>query len=328
MTTGEFELIAQIAPYLDAPVDVLAGQGDDAAIVRIGDQPVCLTTDVLVEGRHFRTDLSSPEDIGWKAVAVNCSDLAAMGAVPSAAVVGLTRPARCDPEHTIGLYRGMREAADRWSVALVGGDTTAGEQLVLSLAMVGHTEGRPPVLRSGASPGDRLILAGTLGAAATALAQVRHGRQPSADLLAAHRRPQAQVEAGRGLAEAGVTAMIDISDGLGADLAHVCRASHVAARMQWRHLPVAPGVREASEGLGADPVALVCGGGEDFALLAAIGPERVADALAAVRPFTSAREIGVLEAVDSDQPLVALDIGAGRVRELADLGYDHYRSSG
>jgi thiamine-monophosphate kinase len=279
---SEFGLIAELAPFLSGAGEGIAvGHGDDAAVLDLGDRWVCLAVDVVVEDVHFRRDLSSPADVGWKAVAVNVSDMAAMGAQPSAAVIGLCRPPHVPAEEIAGIYEGMAAACETWGLKLVGGDTVAAEALALSVTVLGEVAPGAAVTRGGAQPADALVVVGALGAAAAALAQVAAGNEPAEALLAAHRRPRALPAAGRILAEHGATAMIDVSDGLGADLGHICAASGVGAVVRWDDLPVAEGVRAAAAQLGADAVAIACGGGEDFALLAAVPADRAEAAVAA-----------------------------------------------
>lgn len=325
---GEFELVERLGPYLAGAGRGLAvGWGDDAAVVEVDGHALCLTVDVVVEDVHFRRDLSSFADVGWKAVAVNCSDLAAMGARPSAALVGLCRPGDVAPEAIESLYRGMAEACRRWDLLLVGGDTVASATLVVALTAVGEVEPGRAVRRSGARPGDRLVVVGALGSAAAALAQVAGGMDADPALLAAHRRPRALVDAGRELARRGASAMIDVSDGLGADLGHLCAASGVGAAVRAAALPVAPGVAAAAAAVGADLWELACGGGEDYALLAALP----ADAAAAAAEAAGEAE-GVPAAVVGDVvarqagsgPAALLVLPDGSTRDLTGMGWDHY----
>jgi thiamine-monophosphate kinase len=317
---GEFALIARLARHL-------TGAGDDAAVVPFGERSLVLAVDAVVEGRHFRRDLSGLRDVGWKALAVNLSDLAAMGAVvPRAALVTLLRPAGCSDADVEELYEGLAEAARAFGVDLVGGDTTSAAGLALSVAAVGELEGEA-VWRSGARAGDALVVVGALGAGSAGLAAAEPGHEPAPAHLAAHRRPWPLLAAGRVLAEAGATALIDVSDGLGQDLAHVCRASGVRARVDWTLLPVAAGVLSVAESVGRDPVRLVCGGGEDYALLAALPPDaaRGAAAAAGQADDVPAAVVGEILAASEGSPLVALE-GRGPVRDIAGLGWDHFRS--
>jgi len=315
---GEFALIARIAHHL-------TGAGDDAAVLDLGGAPVVVAADAVVRGRHWLDALSSPDDVGWKALAVNLSDLAAMGDVrPRAALVTLLLSADLDAAYVDGLYEGLAEAAAAAGVELVGGDTTAAPEAALAVTILGQSRAEP-VWRSGARAGDRMVLVGGLGAAAAALAQHGAGLAPDAALLDAHRRPVPLGAAGAALAAHGARALIDISDGLGQDAAHVCRASGVRAVLAWDRLPLAAGVAEAADSLGADPVALACGGGEDYALLAAVPAERAEEAAAA-----AARTQGVPAAVVGDwveaspgAPIVEL-LHDGARRDIAALGFDHF----
>lgn len=325
---GEFDLIQRLSPFLSGPGEgVLVGSGDDAAVLRLGDAAVCVTVDVLVEDVHFRRDLSSLTDVGWKAVAVSCSDVAAMGGRPTAAVVGLCRPATLPESEVEELYAGMGAACARWGLRLVGGDTVAADALAVSVTVLGSVDASGGVRRDGARVGDRLVLVGTLGAAATALAQVAAGVTPDPALLAAHRRPMALVAAGQVLAEGGATALIDVSDGLGADLGHICRASGVAARVAAAAVPVAQGVAEAARALDLDLDRLVCGGGEDFALLAAVPADRAQELAGAAGDAEGvlADVVGDVVAV-GDGPVVVLVHADGSAVDLSGYGYDHFSS--
>jgi thiamine-monophosphate kinase len=304
---SEFDLIGRLAPYLD-------GAGDDAAVVDVAGSPVVLTTDVLVDGVHVDRALSTLSDVGWKAVAVNVSDVAAMGARPGAATVGLCLPQDLGADDVERLYAGMAEAAARWGVRLVGGDTVSADQLVVAVTMLGDPGPAGPVLRSGARPGDRLVLVGALGAAAAALAQHRAGIDLDPRLLAAHRRPEALPDEGLALAGSGAGAMIDVSDGLGADLGHLCAASGVRAVVDADALPVAEGGGEAARDAGTELWALVCGGGEDFALVAAL-PAGVAPPVGTV--------IGEVGAPQPGAPTVELVLPDGARQDIGALGYDH-----
>lgn len=323
---GEFDLIARLAPLLDEAGDgVVVGHGDDAAVVTTpAHGGVAVTVDALVEGVHFRRDLSELADVGWKAIAVNVSDLAAMGARPRAAVAALCRPAAVTVTDVEALYHGMRAACSRWGLRLVGGDTVASTQLMLSITALGDVDPATVVRRSGARPGDRIVVVGALGAAAAALAQVRAGLAPEPALLAAHRRPAALVTAGEVLAAHGATAMIDVSDGLGADLGHVCAASGVRARITWADLPVAPGAIDAAHAVGRDPIALVAGGGEDFALLATLPAAGAAAAAAAAGAAEGVPAAVVGDVLGGDGPAVLLSVHGQGERELSTWGYDHY----
>lgn len=318
-TESEFDLLARLAPFL-APggEDLLVGSGDDAAVLDIDGRGVCLAVDVLVDGVHFRRDVSTLEDVGWKAVAVNCSDIAAMGGSPTVAVVGLCRPASLAGDDVERLYAGMHEACTRWNVRLVGGDTVAAQALALSVTVLGDVDPKRVIRRSGANVGDRIVVVGELGAAAAALAQAQAGQTADESLLRAHRRPIARVDAGRALAAAGATAMIDVSDGFGADLEHICVASRAAAMVDATALPVADGVIVAAHALDTDPLDFVVAGGDDYALVATLPPEAVEAACDA----TGGVVVG--DIVDGE-PGASMRMADGTIRSLSGSGWDHYR---
>jgi thiamine-monophosphate kinase len=279
-----------------------------------------VTTDVLVEGLDFTAALSEPEDWGWKAVAVNCSDLAAMGAEARWLVIALTVPGPTPVPTLERVYAGVGQACRSFGVALVGGDVSAGPALSLAVTAIGEAE--RPVLRSGARPGDRLAVTGPLGAAAAGLALLRRDDQAARDLLgrfpglaAAQRRPEPALAMGLRLARAGATAMIDVSDGLAGDALHLAEASGVGVEVHDATVPLAPGVAEAASLLGLDPLALALGGGEDFVLAAAL--PRAAD-------LGGVLDCGRFVA----DPAVRVRVTRDGPRPLAGLAFDHFRVGG
>lgn len=265
---GEFGLIARITAGRELPPDIQLGPGDDAAVLVAADGRVVVTTDVLVEGVHFRLDWSTPDQVGHKAVAANLADVAAMGAVPTALVVGLAVPGRTPIATVDGLATGMWAEAEQAGAGIVGGDVVSSEQLVVSVTALGDLQGRAPVTRSGARPGDVLGLCGRLGWSAAGLAVLRRGLRSPLEVVAAHQVPQPPYSAGPQAASAGATAMIDVSDGLLADAGHLAEASGVGIGLDSSALPVAGPLVEVASTLGADALQWVLTGGEDHALLA------------------------------------------------------------
>ncbi|HEV3398842.1 MAG TPA: thiamine-phosphate kinase [Actinomycetes bacterium] len=269
-------MIARLTGDLELGPGVEAGVGDDAAVLEpTPGHRLVVTTDVLVEGLDFTAELSEPEDWGWKAVAANLSDLAAMAAEARWLVLALTVPETTPVSTLEQVYAGVREACLAYEVALVGGDVSAGPSLSLAVTALGEAE--RPVLRSGARPGDRLAVTGPLGAAAAGLALLRSEDPAAAELLgrfpalaAAHRRPRPALAMGLALARAGATAMIDVSDGLAGDALHLAESSGVGVEIHDATVPLAPGVPETATLLGLDPLELALGGGEDFVLAAAL----------------------------------------------------------
>lgn len=322
---SEFALLEALRPRLsgDTP-HVPLGVGDDAAVVHVAGADVVVAVDALVEGVHFDLAISSHADVGWKALAANVSDLAAVGARTRAALVVLQRPAGFDDAAAEDLYRGLDQAASRWDVALVGGDLVSGPGLAVSVTVLGELVGARPLRRADAIPGQAVVVIGPLGQAAAGLALARAGRHDLLDrhphLLARHRRPDALAEAGAVLVQVGAGACIDVSDGLGRDAGHVARASGVGLRLRSERLPVDPGVAAAAEALGSDPFDLVCGGGDDLALLATLDPDRLAaldDRLAGLS--VAWRQVGTVDEGDG----VRLVLPDGRERDVGALGWEH-----
>jgi thiamine-monophosphate kinase len=265
---GEFGLIRRVTAGRTPAPGTLLGPGDDAAVVAAPDGRVVVGTDVLVEGVHFRLDWSTPHQVGRKTVAASLADVAAMGAVATALVVGLGCPARTPVSTVDGLTAGMREEADRFGADIVGGDVVTTEQVVLSLTALGDLQGRPPVTRAGARPGNVLALCGRLGWAAAGLAVLGRGFRSPAAVVGAHRVPEPPYDAGPQAARAGATAMIDTSDGLLADAGHVAEASGVGIDVSPATLPVPQRLVDVGSALGVDPLHWVLTGGEDHALVA------------------------------------------------------------
>jgi thiamine-monophosphate kinase len=217
---GEFGLIAAVSERIGTAAGALVGPGDDAAVLAAGDGRVVATTDVLVEGVHFRRDWSSAYDVGRKAAAANLADIAAMGATATALLVGLVVPGELPVAWALALAEGLRDEAARVGAAVVGGDTVSG----------GDLAGLAPVLRSGARPGDLVVLAGRTGVSAAGLGLLRSGVHDG-PLVQAHLRPCPPYALGPLLARAGASAMCDVSDGLVADLGHLARASRVRVEL-------------------------------------------------------------------------------------------------
>jgi thiamine-monophosphate kinase len=265
---GELGLIAAITARLPGGADVVLGPGDDAAVVRTTDGTVVATTDVLVEGVHFRRDWSEPLDIGHKAAAQSLADIAAMGARPTALLVGLAAPADLPASWALALADGLAAEAALVGAAVVGGDVVASERVVVSVSALGSLEGLAPVTRSGARVGDTVALCGRLGWSAGGLAVLSRGFRSPRTLVAAHRRPEPPYAAGPVAAAAGATSMVDVSDGLLSDLAHVAAASKVAIELEIAALEIGAPLRDAAAALGKDPIEWVLTGGEDHALVA------------------------------------------------------------
>jgi len=265
---GEFGLIRAVTENRRQPASTLLGPGDDAAIVAAPDGRVAASTDVLVQGVHFRLDWSTPEQVGRKAVAVNLADIAAMGAEPTSVLVGLACPGDTPAKLIKELADGMWAEAGRAGAGLVGGDTVRADQLVISITALGDLRGRAPVTRSGARPGDIVAVCGRLGWAAAGLAVLHRGFRSPVGAVNAQRYPEPDYAAGPAAADAGATAMIDVSDGLLADLGHIVAASNVGIDVRTELLEVPQRLVDVSTALGGDPLHWVLTGGEDHALAA------------------------------------------------------------
>ncbi len=272
---GEFGLIDTITAALPRGDRTIVGIGDDAAVLTAPDGRVVATTDLLIEGRHFRRDWSGPADIGAKAAAQNLADVAAMGAVPVALLVGFAAPGDVTVAWARELVAGLADECARAGATVAGGDTSSADAIVLAITALGDLGGRDPVTRSGARPGDVLAYAGVLGESAAGLALLEAGLSEPAALIAAHRRPAPRYPAGPEAAALGATAMIDVSDGLLADAGHLARASGVQIDIAAARLPGHPGLAAAAAALGRDAALdWMLTGGEDHALAATFPPGR------------------------------------------------------
>lgn len=292
---GEFELIASLAGRLD-PADGL-GIGDDAAawMVRPGSLLVA-TTDMLVEGVHFRLDWTSPRDLGWKALAVNLSDLAAMGATPGRALVSVALlPGQAPLVEE--MYEGLSELSRLTGTHVVGGDTvrTSGP-VVVNVALLGEAEPGRLLRRDGAVPGDLLAVTGFVGASAAGLALLleadpeRLARAEAASLLAAHHRPNPRLAAGRTLAGMGLRCAIDISDGVASECWHLARSSGVEISLDTDRLPLSP---DAVSLFGREKARhFAVSGGEDYELLFAVPEARLAEVEAALSEHGGVTVVG------------------------------------
>ena len=273
---NEFDIIRRVSGLLpDPPPEVVVPVGDDCAVLRLGDSLWVAATDILVSGRHFR-DWASPEDVGYKAVAVNVSDVAAMGAVPRFV---LASGGADDAQTTLHCMQGVLKACEELGAYLLGGDTTRAAALTVDVAILGQLA-HPPVLRSGARPGDLLAVTGELGASAAGLLALENGDPGPERLIRKHLRPESRVAAGRVAARLGAHAMIDLSDGLASDVRHLCEKSSVGCRIDLGLLPVAGDTQEYVRSVGQDPELLAATGGEDYELLIA-APEGIVETLTA-----------------------------------------------
>ncbi|MBJ8342261.1 thiamine-phosphate kinase [Antrihabitans sp. YC3-6] len=265
---GEFAVIDRATRGRVQAETTIVGPGDDAALVAVADGRVVATTDMLVQGRHFRLDWSTPEQVGRKAIAQSGADVAAMGARPTAYLVSLGCPPATPIAVTDGLTDGLWLEVAVSGGSIVGGDLVQSGQVVISVTALGDLAGRPPVLRSGCRVGDVVAVAGRLGWSAAGLALFGAGIDALPDVLAAHCVPSPPYEQGPIAAAAGATAMADVSDGLVADLNTLAHASGVGIDIRSTDLVVDPELLQAADLVGEHALGWVLGGGEDHALVA------------------------------------------------------------
>lgn len=272
--SGEFGVIARVRRLLPQGPGVVIGPGDDAAVVAAPDRRVVATTDLLLEGVHFRRDWSDAYAVGRKAAAQNLADVAAMGARPTALLVALVARGSLPLRWTDQLASGLADEAALVGASVVGGDTVRGDTITIAVTALGDLDGGAPVTRAGARAGDVIAVAGRLGWSAAGLALLSAGHESPAELIEAHRRPEPPYDAGPMAARVGATAMIDVSDGLLADLGHIAEASGLRADVRTARLDMPEPFREAARRLGnADPLTWILTGGEDHPLLATFPPD-------------------------------------------------------
>ena len=317
--------------------DVKTGIGDDAAVVS-GPERLAVTTDVLLEDHDFRKD-ADPRRLGRKAVNVNLSDLAAMGARPLWAVLALGLPKKTPPDWLDAVAAGIKEAAAEHGVAIVGGDLSASQKILLAVTALGSAP-ETPLTRAGAEPGDALFVSGTLGAAAAGLRLLEKGYRLSADrgvldprgrrvsapraqemarLIRHQTDPRPQLELGSILVAGSLaSAAIDVSDGLARDLYRVCRASDVGATVDASLLPVDSALADVGRPVGLEPLGAALFGGEDFGLLFTV-PKRKLTEVESLAGRFALRRIGTID----DGAGVRL-VRDGRRTPLPDAGFDHF----
>lgn len=330
---GEEVLIEHLMKEFSLPTSsegLVVGVGDDAAVLDLGGPMLTIiTTDMLAEGTHYRLDLVTPYQLGWKSVASNISDIAAMGGLPTWTLISLGLKPDTDIGFVDEIYRGLVECAERFESKIIGGDTISVRQdSVIGICQMGKIEPNLIARRSGASPGDRILVTGWLGNSRAGLELLlRFGMEEAAQLhgwlVSQHLTPIPRVlEARAAVATNAVRAMMDISDGLGADLPKLCKASGVGAVVYASKLPISSDLQSAAERLGMDTLELVVGGGEDFELLMAVRPRDVKKVIKAIKEGTGTRvtEIGEF----TEDKTVEIVMPDGSKRPLWG-GWEHFK---
>jgi thiamine-monophosphate kinase len=333
---GEFALIARLTRGLRATSDQLLGIGDDCAILDLHAPTLLLaTSDSQVEGVHFTLTTSTPEQIGRKALAVNLSDIAAMGGEPRYALVSLILPPTLPLATLDSIYAGLRRQADDFATTIVGGNISgsgSSETLIIDITLLGTIERGHALLRSGAQPGDTICVTGTIGDSAAGLFTLLHPHQslPSTDVAFVRSRcrtPQPRIPEGRVLSQLGpaiITAMLDISDGLSGDLTHLCERSHVGARIHHAQIPLSPAIQTIAQHSEQDALEWALHGGEDFELLFTVSPGHEHQVINAVREATGTQvtAIGTILPQNEGIHQVFTD---GRDAPLAVRSWDHLK---
>ena len=332
MATGEFDLIRRFRDLLPGPPgDLVIGTGDDCAAFDGGDGRLwLLTCDALVDGRHFRLDRIDPETLGRRLAAVNLSDIAAMGGSPRFALVSLVLPAGFDESASETLVRGISEELGRYGACIAGGNLSGGDELVLDMTLVGEVPSEQVMRRAGAQPGDSILVTGRPGSSAAGLAVLEYDGDTVrfADLVKAHMEPTARVEAGRAIATSGLaTAMIDLSDGLLADLGHLCTESGVGAAIRSDAFRIEEALVEAARFTGIDPLRWVLSGGEDYELLFT-APKEAAEKLLKIATKAGGCTVAMIGTITADDTGVRCIDADGADVTPGDRGWDHFGDDG
>ena len=331
---GEFGLIGRIAGLLPSPPpDVVVGIGDDVAVLRTsGPDYLLATCDSQVENVHFVRENTTAYQLGRRVVAINVSDIAAMGGTPTWALVSLVLPRDLRVGFVDELYLGMREAMQEAGAAIVGGNISKIQgDMVIDLFLLGRISPDKIVLRSGAMEGDMIMVTNTLGDSRAGLELLRHpllkvSKASHDHVQMKHLTPQPRLQEGQILAGSGyVHAMADISDGLVSDLGHICRASHVGGEIWVDHLPIGPESREVAHAAGLDASQWALGGGEDYELLFTVAPEFASNVQLAIENETGTKVHVVGQIVDELQGIrLSLSNGEKIPCPPGPLGWDHF----
>ncbi len=328
---GEFGLIGILADVIERESDkrlaswqgVVVGIGDDAAAWRGKKQTQLATTDSLIEGVHFDLDIGTWEELGWKSLAVNLSDIAAMGGVPEYALVALALPGELEVESISSLYQGMVRLANEFGVAVVGGNISSADRVMITVTVLGSVESEAMLMRSAALPGEQVAVTGYTGLSAAGLRMLKKKLDfapEEYDLLRqAYLKPLPRVREGQMLLHCGVRTAIDISDGLMADLRHICESSGVSTIVQESWLPVHPVLKQRFP---SDASAMVLAGGEDYELLFTASSEVISRVKANLLcPVTVIGEVK-----DGEPGKVELVNATGRTLICEHHGWEHFRS--
>ena len=329
---GEFGLIAMITSVINkssaknstARRNLLLGIGDDAAAWKTANSIQLATTDILVEGIHFYLDYTNWRDLGWKALAVNISDIASMGGMPEYALVSLSLPGFIEVADILSLYKGMLQIANEHGIAICGGNISSADKIIINITLTGKASGKKLLKRSTAKPGDLISVTGYPGLSDAGLrvlkTKLRVEPEDRETLIGAHLRPTPKVREGITLVTQGAKTAIDTSDGLLADLAHVCQASRVSAVIYESSLPIHPLLKKY---FGAESIKMVLSGGEDYELLFTATPELMDKVKGNLGCLTTV--IG--EIIAGSPGVVSVRSTTGKTIRPDHKGWDHYKPS-
>jgi thiamine-monophosphate kinase len=305
------------------------GIGDDCAIIPLHNGKVqVITTDLLIENRHFLLNRISPWQLGYKSLAVNLSDIAAMGAKPKSAFLSIGVPANTDLEWLEQFFNGMEALALESGTLILGGDTTGSEKLVINLCVLGEVEENKVKLRSKARTGDLICLTGMVGDSGTGLKFLleENLNEPVADhFIKQHHQPRPHLEEGLFLSKfPGVTGMMDVSDGIESDIQRIMESSVVGALIELEELPISPELQSVAARHGWDPIQLALCGGEDYCLLCTIDPKNFPE-IASVFQRQFQQPLYRVGKIQAEQKLQFIQ--AGNIRTISKTGFDHFRKS-
>jgi thiamine-monophosphate kinase len=330
---GEFDYIKNLINKLPKTgQDVITGAGlDDAGVIKISeDQYMLATTDALVDGVHFTSKVFRPEEVGRKAIAVNVSDIAAMGAKPTYCLVSLVFPKTLDENYKTRLYDGIIEECKRYDIQIIGGNISRGQEIVVDIFLLGKTTPDRMLSRSGAKVGDKLLVTGFLGQAAaglqllTSYAKKKEILRQFPDLISKQLTPTPRLKEALTIAQTRLaTSMIDISDGLAQDIGHICNSSSVGVKIYEDKLPISIDVKDAAKMTGKTPLELALSGGEDYELCFTIPNKSVEKIISKIehKTKTPVNIVGEILSKESGQLLVLKN---GEIIPLQSSGWDHF----
>ncbi|KYK21685.1 hypothetical protein AYK21_00465 [Thermoplasmatales archaeon SG8-52-2] len=306
---GEFGLINRITKK-PKDKDILVGIGDDAAVIKTKKGLQVLTTDSLVEGDHFRREWFSPFQIGMKAVEINISDIASMGAIPKYVLVSFALPNDLEVDFVENIYKGMWKSCDKYNIEIIGGNMTHSEKIVISITLIGEVDNKNLALRSGAKPGDLIFVSGHLGNGRAGLRIFQEEIKGFENVKKGYLEPKAQLKTALKLSQY-VNSMIDISDGLAPEIRHICNESKCGAIIYKDKIPISEEVRGAAKRLNEDPYDYALFGGEDFELVYTVSKKNIEN----INGFL------VGEITRKNDFLLS---NKGKEKKLTKNGYDHF----